>query len=186
MTIHSILGKPLKHYASDKNNNARYVMLALENDQNPDTCVVVDIDLLTDEMRAELLEIINSDECQSVVDPWVILDKKFFMNIPNQTIMGVLRKYNKIKVLDSENVLIHLPNNKTQTPKEIANSIREYKKLKATGTKTVTEALKVNEITEAENKNAKDIAELKEQMASISETLTSLVEMMKSKKAEKK
>lgn len=186
MTIHSIMGKPLKHYASDKTSKNRYIMLALENDQNPDTCVVVDIDSISSELRAELVDIINSDECQSVIDPWKVLEKKFFMNYPKQTIMNVLRNLGKIKVLDHNQVLVHLPNDQTKTPKEIADSIREYQKLKSTGTKTVTEALKVNEITETESKNSKEIDELKEQVSQLSNAVASLVEMMKVKESKKK
>lgn len=185
MTINNIMGKPLKHYATDKNTSARYVMLALENDTDKNTCSVVDIDTLDSDMRAELTAIIDSDECQRVVDTWKVLDTKFFMNYPKQTVLAVLRAMRKIKVVDSDQVLVQLPNDVTQTPKEIANAIREYNKTKTpmpqqSLTEFMTNQTIDEKVKELENKNAEEIKELKEQVSSISSSIAEMLSLMKS------
>lgn len=180
MTINNIMGKPLKHYATDKNTHARYVMLALENDTDKNTCSVVDIDTLDSDMRSELTAIIDSDECQRVIDPWRVLDTKFFMNYPKQTVLAVLRALRKIKVMDSEQVLVHLPNDVTQTPKEIMNAIREYNGAKRPQIEqtAIAEGV-INDMKEVENKNSEDIKDLKEQVSALSSSVMELVAMMK-------
>lgn len=185
MTINNIMGKPLKHYATDKNTSARYVMLALENDTDKNTCSVVDIDTLDSDMRAELTAIIDSDECQRVVDTWKVLDTKFFMNYPKQTVLAVLRAMRKIKVVDSDQVLVQLPNDVTQTPREIANAIREYNKTKTpmpqqSLTEFMTNQTIDEKVKELENKNAEEIQELKEQVSSISSSIAEMLSLMKS------
>ena len=183
MTMTSIMGKPLKHYAIDKMTHQRYFMLALENDTNADTCSVVDMDAMPSELRAELTEIINSDECQRVVDPWKVLDTKFFMDYPRQTILAVLRAKHYIKVIDSDNVLIQLPGDKTMTPKEVVAQIKEYQKHQS-NTKVVASEIKeaaseVARFEEIERKNSSDIADLKEQVSSLTQSVEALVNALK-------
>lgn len=189
MTMNSIMGKPLKHYATDEVTKARYVMLALENDTDKNTCSVVDIDALDPDLRSELCSIIDSDECQRVVDPWKVLDRKFFMSYPKQTVLAVLRAMRKIKVVDSNQVLIQLPNDATQTAKEVANAIREYNMAKKSHTSLsdfMNEAEKNEEIKEVENKNAEEIKELKEQVSTLSSSIAELITMMKKQETKKK
>ena len=192
MTINNIMGKPLKHYATDKNTNARYVVLALENDTDKDTCSVVDIDTLDPDMRSELTAIIDSDECQRVIDTWKVLDRKFFMSYPKQTVLAVLRAMRKIKVLDSEQVLVQLPNDVVQTPKEIANAIREYNMSRKAPTMPQPmddfggHGEVAEKVMEAENKNAEDIKELKEQVSNISSSIAELLTLMKSQGSKSK
>ena len=59
-------GRVLKHYAQDTVNRKRYVIIALENQTDPNTCSVIDIDALEPDIRAELVALVNSSECQSV------------------------------------------------------------------------------------------------------------------------
>lgn len=192
MTINNIMGKPLKHYATDRNTNARYVMLALENETDANTCSVVDIDTLDSDMRAELTAMIDSDECQRVIDTWRVLDKKFFMSYPKQTVLGVLRAMRKIKVIDSDNVLVQLPNDNVQTPKEIMNGIREYKSHKSPQFNTnldekISEIDKKHDETAAlENKNAEDIRELKEQINTLTSSIGELIDAFKKSNKGKK
>lgn len=186
MTMTSIMGKPLKHYATDKITGQRYFMLALENDTNKDTCSVVDMDAMPSELRAELTEIINSDECQRVTDPWKVLDTKFFMDYPKQTILAVLRAKRWIKIADSDNVLVQLPEDKTMTPKEVAQSIREYKE-RQSKTRNVAEgvteaASEVVKFEEIERKNSEDIADLKQQVSNLAESVQALVGALSKKK----
>ena len=183
MTMNSIMGKPLKHYATDKNTHARYFMLALENDTDKNTCSVVDMDAMNTEMRAELTETINSDECQRVIDPWKVLDTKFFMDYPKQTMLAVLRAMRLIKVVDSDNVLIQLPGDQVQTPKQVMEGIREYnakRKNSANQVAMVTE--NVEETKKLEEQNAQDIKDLKEEVSSLASSVSALVEALKSKK----
>ena len=183
MTINSIMGKPLKHYATDKATHARYFMLALENDTDKNTCSVIDMDAMNSELRAELTEIINSDECQRVIDPWRILDTKFFMDYPKQTVLAVLRAKRLIKVLNSDQVLIQLPNDQTMTPKEVMNGIREYKnKQKQPENTVVVQEVVSEETKKLEEQNAADIKDLKEQVSSLASSINTLVEALKTKK----
>lgn len=185
MTMTSIMGKPLKHYATDKLTNQRYFMLALENDTDRNTCSVIDMDAMPSELRAELTEIINSDECQRVVDPYKVLDTKFFMDYPRQTILAVLRAKHYIKVVDSDNVLIQLPEDKTMTPKEVAEQIREYErhqnKTKVVASEIKEAASEVAKFEEIERKNSSDIAALKEQVSSLKDSVEALVSALKQK-----
>ena len=185
MTMTSIMGKPLKHYAVDNVTHQRYFVLALENDTNKDTCSVVDMDAMPSELRAELTEIINSDECQRAIDPWKILDTKFFMDYPKQTVLAVLRGKRWIKVVDSDNVLIQLPNDQTMTAKEVASSIKEYRQHKADSRATASDITKaadeVAKVEEVERKNSKDIAELREEVKSLTESVATLVKALSKK-----
>ena len=82
MPVSELTGKQLKHYAQDEVSKERYVVIALQNDTNPDTCSVVPYDRLDSDLRSELLAVVNSDECQHVPEIWKILDKKFFYSYP--------------------------------------------------------------------------------------------------------
>lgn len=192
MTMTSIMGKPLKHYAVDNVTHQRYFVLALENDTNKDTCSVVDMDAMPSELRAELTEIINSDECQRAIDPWRVLDTKFFMDYPKQTVLTVLRGKRWIKVVDSDQVIIQLPNDQTMTVKEVVNSIKEYRQHKANTRATASEianaANEVVKVEEVERKNSKDIADMKEELdemrgevKSLTESIGELVKALKKK-----
>lgn len=181
--MNSIMGKPLKHYATDKNTHARYFMLVMENDTNKNTCSVVDMDAMTSEMRAELTETINSDECQRVVDPYKVLDTKFFMDYPKQTMLAVLRAMHLIKVVDSDNVLVQLPGDQVQTPKQIMEGIREYNaKHKQASNQVAMVSENVEETRKLEEQNAQDIKDLKEEVASLTSSVSALVEALKAKK----
>lgn len=126
MTINSLTGKPLKHYAQDEITKDRYVVIALQNDTDPNTCSVISYDSLDADLRSELLNVVNSDECQRVPEIWKILDRKFFMSYPNQTMLSVLRALRQIKVVEENRVKIELPGDVTMTPKEILNAINQY------------------------------------------------------------
>ena len=56
-------GKLLKHYAQDTVTRKRYILIALENQTDPNTCSVVDMDALEQNVRAELVALVNSPEC---------------------------------------------------------------------------------------------------------------------------
>nr|DAV04698.1 MAG TPA: hypothetical protein [Caudoviricetes sp.] len=119
-------GKPLKHYAQDEITKDRYIIIALQNETNPDECSVVKYDALDANMRAELLNAVNSDEFQKVPEIWKLLDKKYFYDYPKQTMLAVLRGLKQIKVVKQNQVRIELPGDITMTPKEIVNAIKQY------------------------------------------------------------
>ena len=186
MTVTSIMGKPLKHYAADKNTGRRYFMLVLENDTNRDECSVIDMDAMPSELRAELTEIINSEECQKAVDTYKILDTRFFMDYPRQTVLNVLRAKRWIKVLPADDVLIQLPNDEVRTPKEVMEEIRKYEAFKNKSTvaaSTIKQAAsEVAKVEEIERKNSQDIADLKEEVASLAGSVKDLVAALTKKK----
>lgn len=124
-------GKPMKHYGQDEITKDRYVIIALQNDTNPDECSVVKYDALDANMRAELLSAVNSDEFQKVPEIWKLLDKKYFYDYPKQTMLHVLRALKQIKVVKQNQVRIELPGDITMTPKEIVDSINQYEAEKA-------------------------------------------------------
>lgn len=119
-------GRPLKHYAQDEITKDRYIIIALQNETNPDDCSVVKYDALDANMRAELLSAVNSDEFQKVPEIWKLLDKKYFYDYPKQTMLAVLRGLKQIKVVPQSQVRIELPGDTTMTPKEIVNAIKQY------------------------------------------------------------
>lgn len=124
--LNNLTGKPLKHYAQDEISGDRYVLIALQNDTDPDTCSVVAYDKLDADLRSELLNVVNSDECQRVPEIWKILDRKFFMSYPKQTMLSVLRALKQIRVVEENRVKVELPGDMTMTPKEIVNAINQY------------------------------------------------------------
>ena len=75
--IVDINGKVLKHYAQDTINRKRYIIIALCNENDPETCSVVNIDDLEPSIRSELVALVNSPEGQSVEEIWPVLDRKY-------------------------------------------------------------------------------------------------------------
>ena len=124
-------GKLLKHYAQDTVTRKRYVIIALCNENDPNTCSVVDIDELDSNIRAELVALVNSSECQSVEEIWPVLDRKYFLDYPTATMLKVLRAMRAISVVKSDQVAIQLPGEQTMTPKQVADAIKAYKAKKS-------------------------------------------------------
>ena len=187
--LNSLSGKPLKHYAQDTITRQRYVLIALQNDTDPDTCSVVDIDALDADTRAELLNLVNSDECQRQPEIWKILDKKYFMSYPKATMLNVLQRMKQIKVVKSNQVAVQIVGDQTMTPKQIVDSINEYK------SKTTTQGVSkfsMNEqaVVDVENKNATEIAEVKNEIANINTQIgaltSSIADLIKALKSEPK
>lgn len=174
--LNSLTGKPLKHYAQDLTTKQRYVVIALQNDTDPDSCSVIDIDALDSDTRAELLNFVNSDECQRVPEIWSLLDKKYFMNYPKATMLNVLTKMRQIKVVKSAQVAIQLPGDKTMTPKEIIDCINKYESESKGGIGhfKLNKETTTNVINEAENKNSEEINALKKEVSSINEQVSAL------------
>ena len=186
MTVNNLAGVPLKHYAQDKKTNARYVVICYANETDPDTCSVVDIDELDSDMRAELTNFINGDECQKVLDTWTVLNKKFFMNYPKATVLKVLQSLRKIKVVPSDRVTVFCKNNLTCTPKEVVAFVKLYeKKEKPETLSSVLNPTEKVETTESksveENPSASsdDIKEIKESLATLTSAISSLVSALK-------
>ena len=136
MPLNDLTGKPLKHYAQDEVSKERYVVIALQNDTDPNTCSVVAYDALDADLRSELIAVVNSDECQRVPEIWKILDKKFFYSYPKQTMLKVLRALKQIRVVDESRVKIELPGDITMTPKQIIDAINQYESEKSKSTAT--------------------------------------------------
>lgn len=194
MTVNNLAGVPLKHYAQDKKTNARYVIICYANDTDPDTCSVVDIDELDSDMRAELTNFINGDECQKVLDTWTVLNKKFFMNYPKATVLKVLQSLRKIKVVPSDRVTVFCKNNLTCTPKEVVSFIKLYEKKEKPETLSSVlnpaeklEEEKTNTVEDTRcaegrvqnNETANDIKEIKDSLANLTTAITSLVTALK-------
>jgi len=186
--LYSLSGKPLKHYAQDTITRQRYVIIALQNDTDPDTCSVVDIDALDADTRAELLNLVNSDECQRQPEIWKILDSKYFMSYPKATMLNVLKRMKQIRVVKSNQVAVQIIGDQTMTPKEIVESINEYKKKSSPTTKF---SLSDEKAIEVENKNANEIAEVKSEIANINtqisaltSSITDLIKALKPESAE--
>ena len=192
MTVMSdITGKPLKHYAVDKNTNARYFMLAYENDTNKDECSVLNMDRLNSDLRSELTEIINSDECQHEIHPYVVLDRKFFYEYPKQTILQVLRTLRLIENKNSDDVLVQMPHDLQWSPKQIMDAIRQVNQEKLNTLKGKDRIIeeKDNELKNVktiESKNAEDIADLKKQFALLQDNIGELINIVKESKKSKK
>ena len=190
MSITNMLGKPLKHYAVNKDGRTRYFILALENETNPDECSVIEMDKLDPELRSELKDIVDSDDCQREVDIWRLLDTKFFMNYPKQTILSVLRALKVIKVLNSDDVMVLLPNDTQMTAKEVMAGIREYRekqKQKRLGYISETHEQSVSKANNDDVEKVKsDIATLTESIKNINDTLATLTTIISEMKDEKK
>ena len=124
-------GKPLRHYAQDLVTRARYIIISLQNDTDKDTCSVVDIDALDSDTRAELVNLVNSEECQHQPEIWKVLDRKYFMNYPKQTMLKVLRGLKQIRIVKSAQVAIQCPDDVVRTPKDIIEGLNVYYATKA-------------------------------------------------------
>lgn len=182
MSITNMLGKPLKHYATNKTTGERYIMLALENETDPNTCSVIEMDKLDSDMRSELREIIDSDACQREIDTWRFLDTKFFMNYPKQTILSVLRALRVIKTPKSEDVLIQLPGDIQQTPAEVMDAIRTYRKKQTEQKSGIITDSKINSSKDETSTNAlNDIELLKTNMNEVNYELKQIKEDMETK-----
>ena len=174
-------GKLLKHYAQDTVTRKRYILIALENQTDPNTCSVVDMDALEQNVRAELVALVNSSECQMKEEIWQVLDKKYFLDYPQATMLKVLKAMHQIQVVDSKQVAVSLPGEQIMTPKELANAIREYKKSKGG---SVQQSFVPDDRKEVliekvgEKEPNKDIEEVKESIKSLSNTVASLADIV--------
>lgn len=182
-------GKPMKHYAQDEITKDRYIIIALQNDTNPDECSVVKYDALDANMRAELLSAVNSDEFQKVPEIWKLLDKKYFYDYPKQTMLTVLRALKQIKVVKQNQVRIELPGDITMTPKEIIDSINAYEAEKSgKGAKFSVNAstqpsVSANSETSETNTKISDMearmTNLEDKVSSINTSINELINVMK-------
>lgn len=175
MPLTNIMGKPLKHYAIDKNTNERYIILALENETDKNTCSVIEMDKIDSDLRSELTETINSDEMQREIDTWKLLDVKFFMNYPKQTMLAVLKALHVIKVLSTEDVMVILPGDSQKSAKEVMEDIRMYRKKVNDSKLGIVTSNDVNTISNREleeinnkiNSNSNDIKILFDELSNI-------------------
>lgn len=196
-------GKPLRHYAQDLVTRARYIIISLQNDTDKDTCSVVDIDALDSDTRAELVNLVNSEECQHQPEIWKVLDRKYFMNYPKQTMLKVLRGLKQIRIVKSAQVAIQCPDDVVRTPKDIIKDLNVYYATKANQGKIgmsnpymPTEMMQTAPVqalpTAIDNQPANDseIKEIKEEMTQIKETVgaltTSISELVKALSESKK
>ena len=189
-------GKPLRHYAQDLVTRARYIIISLQNDTDKDTCSVVDIDALDSDTRAELVNLVNSEECQHQPEIWKVLDRKYFMNYPKQTMLKVLRGLKQIRIVKSAQVAIQCPDDVVRTPKDIIEGLNVYYATKANQGKIgmsnpymPTEMMQTAPVqalpTAIDNQpvNDSEIKKIKEEMTQIKETVgaltTSISELVK-------
>lgn len=182
--VTDINGKLLKHYAQDFINHKRYVIIALQNETDPSTCSVVDIDDLDPAIRSELVALVNSPECQMLKETYPILDKRFFLDYPNATMLKVLKAMHKILVVKSDQVAIQLPGEQTITPTELVKAIKEYESRKSPTTyqsfnpeaeENVNLTKKDDEIESMKN----DIKSLNDQVSSLVSSFSALTEALK-------
>lgn len=175
MPVSELTGKPLKHYGQDEVSKERYVVIALQNDTDPDTCSVIAYDRLDSDLRSELLAVVNSDECQKVPEIWKILDKKFFYSYPKQTMLQVLRALRQIQVIDQSRVRIEITPDMTMTPKEIVDAINLYEAEKSQ--KTAQKFHVSNEGVKtplAENANNEEIESMKTRITNMETQINTL------------
>ena len=138
-----------------------------------------------------MTEIINSDECQHEIHPYVVLDRKFFYEYPKQTILQVLRTLRLIENKNSDDVLVQMPHDTQWTPKQIMDAIKQVnqEKLNTLRGKDRLIEEKDNELKNVktiESKNAEDIAELKKDLALLKDNIGELVNIVKESKKSKK
>lgn len=182
--ITDVNGKVLKHYAQDTINRKRYIIIALENQTDPNTCSVVDIDALDPDIRAELVALVNSSECQSVEEVWSVLDRKYFLDYPNATMLKVLKAMHQILVVDSNQVAVQLPGEQIMTPKEVANAIKEYKNKRNGISQPVynpqMDEKNVQPLIEkvGEKEPNKEMVELKDGIKELNDKMNSLVDVL--------
>lgn len=176
--ITDINGKVLKHYAQDTVNRKRYVVIALENENDPETCSVIDIDDVDANIRAELVSLVNSSECQTVEEIWQVLDRKYFLDYPQATMLRILQAMRKILVVPSAQVAIQLPGDQTMTPKEVANAIKLYKSQKGIKYQTFNPSAEVSkDVLETKKVETKyeDVKELETKFESLETKVDALV-----------
>lgn len=177
-----INGKILKHYAQDTVNFKRYIIIALENQTDPNTCSVVDIDDLEANIRSELVALVNSQEAQVLEEIWQLLDRKYFLDYPQATMLKILKAMHKILVVDSKQVAVQVPGDKMMTPKDVADAIKMYKAQK-NGT-TAPQAFNPEEKKEVliekvgEKETNKEVEELKGEMKALNNKVDSLVDVL--------
>ena len=191
MTVNNIMGVALKHYAVDKNTNARLFMLAYENQTDEKTCSVVNMDRLNPDLRSELTEIMNSNEVQKTIDPYVVLDKKFFYEYPKDTLLNVLRKMKLIEVKNSEDVLVQMKNDEQWTPDKIMDAIRQStdkfnKTLKGKDQLLKEKTAEIEQVKTIEQKNSSDIEDLRKELSSLKDDIRELISSLKESKGSKK
>ena len=173
--LSNLIGKPLKHYARDMLTNQRYIIISLQNETDKETCSVVDMDALETDIRSELTNYVNSDECQRQMEIWKLLDRKYFMSYPKATMLNVLKQMRQIKVVKSSQVAIQLPNDQTMTPIELLNAIQQYENQKNAKVGSFNmDNVSSNVTNNIENKNAEEILAIKEDVKSINEKIGSL------------
>lgn len=172
----NIMGKPMKHYGVDKNTHARYFILALESDQDKDLTTVVDMDSLDSDMRAELDEFIKSDECQRTQNPWKLMESKFFLTNGTYSMMDVLRKLRKVRMVSNEEVLVLLPDNKTMSAKDVLAGIREYNEKRKENVKNIGAS------TELQLETSKSIDDLTERVNKMESSIEQILSLLKTSK----
>lgn len=185
MPVNELTGKQLKHYAQDEQTKERYVVIALQNDTDPNTCSVIPYDRLDSDLRSELLSVVNSDECQRVPEIWKILDTKFFYSYPKQTMLQVLRALRQIKIVNSDQVRVEITPDQTMTPKEIVDAINLYNKQKESHTKfspeaTAREAVIENSVQNEEIETLKSrMNNMEAQISNLSSNISELISAIK-------
>lgn len=177
-------GKVLKHYAQDTVSRKRYVVIALENQTDPNTCSVVDIDALEPSIRAELVALVNSSECQREKEIWQVLDRKYFLDYPQGTMLKVLKAMKQILVVNSDQVAIQLPGEQTMTPKQVSEAIKEFERKRSGNTVVSSFNPEVQEKpvvqTVVKEEPSKEVSELKEGIESLNTKMDSLVNVLSS------
>lgn len=186
MPLNDLTGKQLKHYGQNELTKERYIVIALQNDTDPDTCSVIPYDRLDSDLRSELVAVVNSDECQRVPEIWKILDTKFFYSYPKQTMLKVLQALRQIQVVDQSQVKIEITPDVTMTPKEIVNAINQYEAEKThktaqkfhisdDGVKTVVNDEKDKEIESLKS----ELNGVKDQISLLSSSMSELIAALK-------
>lgn len=177
-------GKVLKHYAQDTISRKRYVVIALENQTDPNTCSVVDIDALEPSIRAELVALVNSSECQREKEIWQVLDRKYFLDYPQGTMLKVLKAMKQILVVNSDQVAIQLPGEQTMTPKQVSDAIKEFERKRSGNTVASSFNPEVQEKPVVQpavkEEPSKEVSELKEGIESLNTKMDSLVNVLSS------
>lgn len=177
-------GKVLKHYAQDTISRKRYVVIALENQTDPNTCSVVDIDALEPSIRAELVALVNSSECQREKEIWQVLDRKYFLDYPQGTMLKVLKAMKQILVVNSDQVAIQLPGEQTMTPKQVSEAIKEFERKRSGNTVASSFNPEAQEKpvvqTVVKEEPSKEVSELREGIESLNTKMDSLVNVLSS------
>lgn len=182
-------GKSLKHYAQDAVSRARYIIIALQNETDPDTCSVVDIDALDSELRSELVNFVNSAECQKIPEIWKVLDTKCFMNYPKASMLKVLKALKQIKIVKSAQVIVQCPDDVVRTPKDIIEGLKVYYSQKQNKSfnldKSEEENKQVIEQTQEINELKNEINSIKDNISVLTSSISDLVKALsESKKGE--